>query len=160
MMRMQRYHITSVGIDGEHKVMFDTEKFATAEALFEPMATMLEERNAAGRGHPSIRIVLGTEAVLEDWDIPSDTLGQRAATWREPYNYILAKVYDDGDFQPFYVSNNLEALQAMGKALVYLTIEDNEAVEPGEPYVVQLLILGREVLVSRNLDISGKDVEA
>ena len=124
-------------------------------------AALIEDQNQ-GEGPFFKELELIAKPTVSVGIVPTDTLASGDTSGDRCFSYMLALETADGWVNRFWVSDDLELLSALQKAIDPLLIEDNVNSKPGEHYV-RSIIYGRDVVAKRLFDLperalDGEDV--
>lgn len=156
-----QYGLFAYGVHGGCRRIAVGNSLPVMERLFDAHAALIEEQNQ-GDG-PFVReLELVAKPTISVNVVPTDTLASGDISGGHCFSYMLALETADGRVSRFWVSDDLELLTALQKAIDPLLVEDNVHSKPGEHYV-RSIIYGRDVVAKRLFDLperalDGEDV--
>jgi len=156
-----QYGLFANGVHGEHRRIAVGNSLPVMERLFDAHAALIEDQNQ-GEGPFFKELELIAKPTVSVGIVPTDTLASGDTSGDRCFSYMLALETADGRVNRFWVSDDLELLSALQKAIDPLLIEDNVNSKPGEHYV-RSIIYGRDVVAKRLFDLperalDGEDV--
>lgn len=148
------YTIVRVANDGTNETVVAGDNLDTMGILLDGY-----ERLFRAEPEPPREVYLMAEPVVTCVPLPTDTLSEEANGDNQYFRYLLVVERGNGTVSRFWGSDDLDALEALQRALTPLLIETNRYVLPGD-HAVRSVIYAREVLDRRVLGVRGGDGNA
>lgn len=148
------YTIVRVANDGTREIVVSGGSLDTMLILLDGY-----ERLYRAEPEPPREVYLMAEPVVISTTLSTDTLSEEADDWSNHYRYFLVIERGDGTGFRLWGSDDLDALEALQRAMTPLLVETNRFTLPGV-HAVRSVIYAREVLDRRVLGAKGGDENA